>query len=645
MARNIRLRLHRALQKEALWVGFCFSNNRTIFGEFFVLQLSSLPYIEFFLNIYRRLPKVLQKDFWFTTSVSFFVAIFELAVALAVSLFGVALATPDSVANFGPIEKIVHIFPVLSSVINDQRKLLVFLLFGIVLLLAGKFILNLYMYWRQARYGQRVARYINYTLFEGYLYSSYLWHTKQETAELQSHLVWRERVAGFMLYTLQFFTYIMVTLVLLLGILITSPLIGIFVLGCTGSVAFYLFRWSRKRAHELNTEIAAIQLEINNITLPALQGIREVLIYRQQAEFLRMSDDLMRKVKTLQPKFDILPPMPSLALELMGMLMLCVSVVIMNVYGVSLAQMVATLTLMAAVAWRLLPIMNRFLTSIILAQQTIPFVMPVLARIDEIQKRDDRAAIEAPPCPLHKDFSLQQVHFRYPETEIAKSDAIQNITLTIAKGSKVGFVGTSGAGKSTLIGLFTGLFAPTSGNIYIDGVPMTDELRAGWMQRIGYVPQATFLLNATIAQNVAFSDWGKEINEERVKACCHMAAMHFIEDLAEGIHTVIGERGIRLSGGQVQRVSVARALYNAPHTLIFDEATSALDGGSEREIMQMIEGLDDQITVIIIAHRLSTVEKCDYIYWMQDGKIYKEGKAEDILNEYAAFLDTSSNTA
>ena len=161
-----------------------------------------------------------------------------------------------------------------------------------------------------------------------------------------------------------------------------------------------------------------------------------------------------------------------------------------------------------------------------------------------------------------------------------------------------------------------------------------DSLRAGWMQGIGYVPQSPFLLNGSLAENIAFSQWGQEINRQRVKECCHMAAMDFLGDLDEGLDTIIGERGVRLSGGQLQRVSIARALYSRPQLIIFDEATSALDGATEQAIQDTIENLRKYTTVVIIAHRMSAVEKCDWLYWVERGKVHMAGTARKILHEY-----------
>ena len=607
------------------------------------MRSSISDFREIFRNIYKRLPQSLRRGLWFTASISLLVALLELALALAVSLFGVSLAAPESLMQQERVQAFLRYFPEVAPLLTNQRNLLVFLLSSIVIALLLKFAVSMYMYWKQGWLAQEISAYINHSLFKGYLYGSYLWHVGQETALLQTHLSWREQVATFVMQLLLFSTYFSVTFFLLLSILITAPLVGLFVLIVTGICGVSIFRWTRKRVHRLSRETSKIQVELNTVTLPAIQGIREILIYRQQKEFLALSDALNRKLCHLRPQSDMMPPLPPLLLEIVGMIMLLASVLFMNWQGVSLAHMTATITLMAAVAWRLLPTMNRFISALVNAQAALPYVQPVLKRIDEVQAFSGAAGIEAAPCPLTRDIQFKHVSFRYPQAAKNDGDALHNICITIPKGAKVGFIGTSGAGKSTLIGIFTGLFAPTQGHLLIDGHPLTPTLRAGWMEGIGYVPQSTFLLNATIAQNIAFSQWGKTVDVPRVMECCRMAAMDFVHDLPEGVNTIIGERGIRLSGGQVQRISVARALYKNPHTLIFDEATSALDGAAEQAIQQTINSLQGNMTLVVVAHRLSTVESCDHLYWIDQGAVRLDGKPDEVLSIYTQYLKDIAN--
>lgn len=603
----------------------------------------SHPFMETFKRIYIILPHELRKNFWYTSVLSAILAGFELTLAFAVSFLGVALATPEVLTGRQSVIYLLKAYPSVAPILHDQRLLIGGILLCIILTLFLKLLFSQYVVWRQGRLAQSVSKHINQSLFSGYLYGSYLWHVNQETSVLQSYLKWCEQLATFMIQILNFLTYLSIALLLVIGVIITAPTIGSLVLVITGASGFLVYKWGRRRTHKLSKAISQAQLEIDRVTLPALQGIREVLIYRQQEEFLALSEKHLNILLRLRPKLNMMEPFPSLVLELVGMVMLYIGVLVMTTQNASLAYMTGTLTLMAAVAWRLLPTMNRFIGSLICAQSTIPYVRPLLDRLDEILNFGGSAAIETTPCPLNRDIVLRNVSFRYPGTQAGAGDALHNASLTIPKGFKVGFIGASGAGKSTLVGLLTGLFAPTQGSVRIDGIDLTPERQAGWMNGIGYVPQSTFLLNATIAQNIAFSKWGEKVDRDRVSACCQMAAMHFVNDLPDGVDTTIGERGVRLSGGQVQRISVARALYNNPQALIFDEATSSLDGASEREIMEMIENLDKEITVIVVAHRLTTVERCNYLYWLHNGTVHMHGESSVVLEAYKSYLNATAS--
>ena len=299
-----------------------------------------------------------------------------------------------------------------------------------------------------------------------------------------------------------------------------------------------------------------------------------------------------------------------------------------------MAHVSATLALLAAVAWRLLPIMNRVVQGLIMMQQQLPTVEPILQKVREVEALP-QSTTEERLCPLREEIRFEHVSFRYPNTSEGRKDALQDISLRIPKDSMVGLIGPSGAGKSTIVSLLAGLYTPSSGKILVDGQELDDSLRAGWMRGIGYVPQSPFLLNGSLAENIAFSQWGQKIDRQRVEECCRMAAMDFLDELEDGLDTIIGERGIRLSGGQLQRVSIARALYTHPKFLIFDEATSALDGATEQAIQQTIENLRKHMTIVIIAHRLTTVKNCDWLYWIEKGVVYKKGTAEYILDMYA----------
>ncbi|RZU99093.1 ABC transporter ATP-binding protein [Spiribacter vilamensis] len=235
------------------------------------------------------------------------------------------------------------------------------------------------------------------------------------------------------------------------------------------------------------------------------------------------------------------------------------------------------------------------------------------------------------PTPLHpeQEIGFEAVTYRYPN---APADALQGINLALPVGSALGVVGTTGAGKTTLVDVLLGLLRPTNGAITVDGEPVTDDNLRAWQRALGYVPQDIFLTDATVTENIAFGIEPGQIDTEQVERCARMAQVHdfVVNEMPEGYDTIVGERGVRLSGGQRQRIGIARALYHNPDILVFDEATSALDNVTERAVMQAIDALHHQKTIILIAHRLSTVERCDQVVLLDHGHVEACGTFEEL---------------
>jgi len=233
---------------------------------------------------------------------------------------------------------------------------------------------------------------------------------------------------------------------------------------------------------------------------------------------------------------------------------------------------------------------------------------------------------------FENSIKFENVSFSYSGAEI---QALSDLDFVIEKGKTIGIIGTSGAGKSTLVELITGLFTPSKGSILIDGKILDKNLIPDWLGLIGYVSQFPYIYDSTLAENVAFGSQGDEIDRDRVIECCNMASMQdFMDKLPNGIDSFIGERGVKLSGGQQQRVAIARALYDGPEIMIFDEATSSLDTSSEKAIQNTIYSFKGKQTLIIIAHRLSTVVDCDYLIWLENGIVKMIGEPDEVLADY-----------
>ena len=233
---------------------------------------------------------------------------------------------------------------------------------------------------------------------------------------------------------------------------------------------------------------------------------------------------------------------------------------------------------------------------------------------------------------MGKSIILKNVHYSYPNTS---RTALKNINLTIPVRSKVGFVGATGSGKTTIVDIILGLLEPQSGTLEVDENIITKHNSRSWRRSIGYVPQEIFLADSTVAANIAFGVEARDINQKAVEKASKIANLHnFVtNELTKGYDTIIGENGVRLSGGQRQRIGIARALYHDPQVLILDEATSALDNQTEQVVMEAVNKLRKDITIILIAHRLTTLKNCDNIFKIQKGQLVNQGKFEELINK------------
>jgi ATP-binding cassette subfamily B protein len=237
----------------------------------------------------------------------------------------------------------------------------------------------------------------------------------------------------------------------------------------------------------------------------------------------------------------------------------------------------------------------------------------------------------APPLPFREAIVVQDLHFRYSPTT---PWVLRGLQLRIPRGSRVGFIGATGSGKSTLIDILMGLLSPVQGQVLVDGQPVFPDHTRGWQAHLAHVPQAIYLADVSIAENIAFGVPVDQIDRARVREAARQAQIaDAIESWTEGYDTLVGERGVRLSGGQRQRVGIARALYKRADVIVFDEATSALDNQTEAAVMEAIEGLHSDLTLLIVAHRLTTLRGCDLIVELEQGRIRRVGSYQEIVGE------------
>ncbi len=352
-----------------------------------------------------------------------------------------------------------------------------------------------------------------------------------------------------------------------------------------------------------------------------VQGIKEVKITCKEQYFVSEYIKCGRGYVDAVQKYSLYNNIPKLLIETVCVACMACYMIFMVLSGTGTEDMLDSITTFAAAALVLLPSVNRINNQINSIAYFEPFFMGVSDNLqDEISGKnvDMSFAAEAPKLPVTRQIRLENITYAYPNTDKL---ILEHANLTIPVGKSVGIVGTSGAGKSTVVDILLGLLVAKEGTILADGQDVKEHYR-GWLKNIGYIPQMIFMLDDTIRKNVAFGVPEEEIDEGRIWEVLREAQLdEFVRTLPEGLDTGIGERGIRLSGGQRQRIGIARALYHDPEVLILDEATSALDNDTEAAIMESINRLHGRKTLVIIAHRLQTIEKCDMVYRVEDGKV------------------------
>jgi len=326
-----------------------------------------------------------------------------------------------------------------------------------------------------------------------------------------------------------------------------------------------------------------------------------------------------------------LQQLPRLWLELLAVTGLALLVLSMLAQGRDMISIVPTLGLFAVAAFRLMPSVNRILGAL----QLLRYAHIVIDTLHEEFKLDapepgagaTKTATSTTPA-FQKEISLSDIGYSYPA---AATEALNNLSIVIHKEESVGFIGPSGSGKSTLVDVILGLLPPVAGKVMVDGQDIQKNLRA-WQDQIGYVPQTIYLTDDTLRRNVAFGLPDGQIDDAAVRRAIKDAQLEeFVASLKDGIESRVGERGIRLSGGQRQRIGIARALYHDPSVLVLDEATSALDTATESDVMRAVTALQGSKTILIVAHRLSTVEHCDRLYRLEHGKVVSEGSPLKVL--------------
>lgn len=494
----------------------------------------------------------------------------------------------------------------------------------------------------QQRFIARTETRLSEALFSGYLHQPYAFHVQRDAPSLLKvlNVDVTSLANGVIVPFLQGSSRLLMAMGILGLLVLHDPIVSMLVV-CVLLAAYGLtFRIVRSSQHTLSISANAGYLEKGRVSQEALGAIKELQVLgrvnRAAEEFAGASSQVAR-ARTSQQAVGQLPRYALETVAFGGILLITLTLTART--SASTQVIVPLLALYAFAGYRLLPALHVVFAGLV----TIRFHLPAIASVHADYIRTMRPATPAvgpsdttpsPRVALREALQLTNVSFTY---EGAPAPALRDVSLTIRATETIGLVGRTGAGKTTLADIILGLYEPTAGRITVDGILLTGPAIAAWQRRVGYVPQTVFLANASITENIALGLPLQQIDLAAVHRAAHMAqADGFIQALPQQYDTLVGERGVKLSGGQRQRIGIARALYHQPDVLVFDEATNALDGLTEDEVMEAIRAFSSERTIVLIAHRLRTVEACDRIVMLHEGQVLAEGS-------YARLLETSDS--
>jgi ABC-type multidrug transport system fused ATPase/permease subunit len=529
------------------------------------------------------------------------------------------ISNPDSLYKIDILNNILHKLGKPSS--NT------IIVYGMILLAFFYFIKTIYLTflnWEQSKFSSNFTAHTSKKLYEGYLNMPYSDHLEKNSSilvrNIQNEVSIFTNLAQIIIFLASEFSIIIGIFILLISL---EPIGAITTSLFLSSIIIIFYKISKKKVTIWGTQRQIYSGEIQQNLMQGLGGIKDIKLIGKEEYFLNEYHDLNKKISKITSKINTIEQMPRLVLELIAVTGLTCLIVIMVLLNKPVNEIIPVLGIFVGAAFRMIPSINK----IMYASQKLLFSMPVIELLyNEFSyfKNINKQYNNNQKIDFNEEINLSSLTFKY---NTSGNYVFNNISLKIKKGECIGIIGESGTGKSTLIDILLGLLTPISGHLSVDNKKINEKNIRSWQDIVGYVPQSIYLTDDTFRNNIALGLNYKEINENKINEVIKYAQLEdLIKSLPSGLDTKVGERGVRISGGQRQRIGIARALYRNTEILVFDEATSALDTNTEIEVMNAINNLKGYKTLIIVAHRFSTLSKCDKIF-----KLDKFGIHETIL--------------
>jgi len=522
---------------------------------------------------------------------------------------------------------------------ESPRELLIAAGILVIILITISNLFSVFTTWLQYKFTWRAAHNLSIRLLDTYMKKPYQYYLNKNTAELRAYLITEvgNLASGIVIPLIEIVSRLMVALVIFGLLIFTSPKIAITTFLVLGGSYVLIYLVQQRYIKRLGESRMHYNIVRYKSLYELLSGIKTVKAYEAQDHFFQRYEEGSWKFSTIMPKFNIVMLAPRYLLEVFAFGGILTITLYLYVNSGNIAGALPILSLYALAGYRLLPALQKAFAAATKIKHNYPVLDKLYDDLVMSLNHTKSTPISTEKLPFQESLELKNITFQY---ENAKQPIFEQFSVKIKKGTTIAFVGSTGSGKTTIVDLLVGLLKGQQGHIALDGQILSEEHVAAWHHQIAYVPQDVFLFDNTIAHNVMFGIKEEAMDQAQLKRATEMADIYdFIKGLPEGLETKIGERGVRLSGGQKQRMGLARALYRNPDVLILDEATSALDNITEKGIIASLDTLPDDLTIIIIAHRLSTVRYADCIYLLKEGKIIDQGSYEDLMVSSETFKE------
>ena len=514
--------------------------------------------------------------------------------------------------------------PILNFLnIHSESELLFPTTVGFVMAIVLSTLIRILLLWVNSQLAASMGVDLKKEVYKRTLYQPYEFHIAHNSSELISTVTEKVGIAihAGIMHVLMLVSAFLTSLAIIMTLLAVNALVAIITFVLLGGGYLFIGYMVKKYIRKNGEIIAKNQPLAVKCMQEGLGGIRDIILDNSQNVFIDIYSKVAFNSQYAGMRNGLFGSLPKLFLEMLGMVLIAILAYFLATHGAEKEAVLPILGVLSLGAQKLLPALQQIYFSWSLINGSSSMIENVVEQLKKPLPRLLTSEIQKGILDFQKFIILKDVSFKYKGTE---EFVLKDLNLKIKKGSKVGFVGTTGSGKSTLLDIIMGLLEPTNGKLLVDDKKIDKNNLQNWQRYIAHVPQSIFLSDTTISENIAFGIPLEKIDMDRVKRATKRASLdEFIEQLPNKYLTEVGERGVQLSGGQRQRIGIARALYKEAKVIVFDEATSALDNETERNVMESINLLKKDLTILIIAHRLSTLDRCDVIYKLKNGKIYK----------------------